>query len=155
VQVLTISEQSRETKSRLARLARYLLQLEAGAWCFVALTGGALFVLYWRERLQRLGLLHAAGFGKGAIILCAGCQALVVSLAGMVTGSMVALLTVRLVSTRIAAVVELPLLPDGISQAVSGIPWLWLAFAGAMAGESAIIVLGLLRRDPADLLRAA
>ncbi|MBT0653830.1 FtsX-like permease family protein [Geomobilimonas luticola] len=155
IKVLTIPGLFRENRLRMEKLARGQLPLAAAAWLFAVLGGGALQFLYWRERRSSLGLLQAFGCGKGVLMLLFGAEAFVLSLAGMVAGSAGAFFVLRLFASYFAVTAGMPLLLGGLDLSLSGLPWLWLVFAGTMAVEAVIIMFLMLRREPADLLRGA
>lgn len=155
IKVLTIPGLFRENRLRMEKLGRSQGPLTMTAWLLAVLAGGAIQLLYWRDRRPSLGLLQAFGCGKGLILLLFGAETLVISLAGMVAGSMSAFILLRLFAPYLAVVAGMPLLLSGVTLAASVIPWLCLAFAAAMAGETVIIVLLVLGREPADLLRGA
>jgi len=153
IKVLTIPGLFRENRLKMEKLARGQLPLAAAAWLFAVLAGGALQFLYWRERRSSLGLLQAFGCGKGVVMLLFGAEAFILSLAGMVAGSAGAFFVLRLFASYFAVTAGMPLLLGGLDLALSGLPWLWLVFAGTMAVEAVIIMFLMLRREPADLLR--
>jgi putative ABC transport system permease protein len=155
VRVLAIPDSLREHKLRMERLAKSHSPLIVTAWFFALLVGGGLQLLYWLERRQYMGLLCAFGCAKRTILLCSCCEALIISLVGMVAGSVGALSVVHFFASDFTAITGLPLLTGGISLAVANTPRLWLEFAGAMAVEAAIITCLMLRHETADLLRGA
>lgn len=153
IKVLTIPGLFRENRLKMEKLARGQLPLAAASWFFAVLAGGALQVLYWREHRPSLGLLQAFGCSKGLVMSLFGAEALILSLAGMVAGSAGAFFVLRLFASYFAVTAGMPLLLGGLDLALSGLPWLWLVFAGTMAAETVIIMFLMLRREPADLLR--
>lgn len=155
IQALTISEPLRENRFLMERVGRGRRPLCATAWIIALLSGGAFQFLCFRARRQSLGLLHSFGFGKGLLSIIFGVETFVLSLAGMVAGSLAAFFALRLSGPYLAMATGAPLLPGWISQAASGLPLCFLAFAGALNVEAVIIIILMLRSEPADLLRGA
>ena len=155
VQVLTMSDLFREKREKMARFVAVQKPIAAAAWLFALTAGGAAQLIYWRERRPTLGLLQAWGCSKGAILITTGLETLLLSLITMAAGSLGAYLLLRLFTADWAALLGLPLLLGAGAVSAAGVPWLCFAFAGAMAGETVIIMLLLLRREAADLMRGA
>ena len=155
VRVLTIPELFREKRELLKRIADVQIPLSVAAWIAAMAAGGAMQFLYWRGRRPTLGLLQAWGYGKGFILLLFSMETMLLSLAAMVAGSLVAFLLLRLFAAYFAVALGLPLLLGTAAAAAAGIPWLCLSFAVVMAGETLAIILFLLRHEPADLMRGA
>lgn len=153
VRVLTIPELFREKREKMARIAGLQPLLVAAAWLLALVAGGALQLLYWRQRRPLLGLLQAWSWRRRDIVLFFGLEGLLLSLTGMVTGSIGALLLLRLFAPSFAMVLGLPLLPAGAFPDIAGMIWLWLVFAGAMATLTVLVLLYLLRHEPAELMR--
>lgn len=155
VRVLTIPELFREKRELLKRIADVQIPLSVAAWLAAMAAGGAMQFLYWRGRRPTLGLLQAWGYGKGFILLLFSMETMLLSLAAMVVGSLGAFLLLRLFAAYFAVALGLPLLLGTAAAAAAGIPWLCLSFAVVMAGETLVIILFLLRHEPADLMRGA
>jgi hypothetical protein len=80
-------------------------------------------------------------------------ETFVLSLAGMIAGSLAAFFALNLIGSYLAVAAGTPLLPEWISPAAGAISWSLPAFSVAMGAEAALIILLMLRSDPADLLR--
>jgi putative ABC transport system permease protein len=155
IQTLTITEPLRENRFLMERLGRGQRPLCATAWLIALLSGGAFQFLCIRARRSSMGLLHFLGCGKGLLSIVFGMEIFVLSLAGMVAGSLGAFYALRLSGPYLVMATGVPLLPGWISQAASGLPMSFLTFAGAMYVESVIIVLLMLRSEPADMLSSS
>jgi hypothetical protein len=73
----------------------------------------------------------------------------------MAIGNVGAFAMLRLLTPLLTEAAGLPLLSVALATAFPGILWSWLIFAGSQAAEAAVIVLRLLRHEPADLLRSS
>ena len=155
IQVLTIAEPLRDNRLLLERLGRGRGPLAAVAWLVALGAGGTFLFSSYRTRRTPLGLLHAFGCGKLLLALMFALETFVLSLAGMVAGSLTALFSLRLSGTYLTMATGVPLLSDWLSLSASAISWCVPVFAGAMGVEAAIIIFLMLRRDSADLLRGA
>jgi putative ABC transport system permease protein len=153
IRVLTIPELFRENRDRIEKLDRIRTPLVVAAWCAAALAGGAIQLLYWRERRASLGLLQMYGCGKGGIIALFAAEVAGFSLAAVVAGGLGAFGLLRLMASYLSQAAGLPLLLPGPSLVLSGLPVIWGGFVGLMALEGSIIMACMLRPDPADLLR--
>jgi ABC-type antimicrobial peptide transport system permease subunit len=108
-----------------------------------------------RERRRSLGLMQALGYGRGMIILLFGVEAFLAALAAMAVGTVGAYAALLLLIPLLTEAAGLPLLFEALATAFPGILWSWLVFAGILAAGTAVMLLRLLRHDPADLLRGA
>lgn len=155
VQVLTLSDLFREKRGALSRVVSLQKPLFILAWLFALAAAGAVQLLYWRERRPVLGLLQAWGRSKLAISGTAALETLIISLLSMVAGSVAAFLLIRMFSTDLATVIGIPLLARSGSMTASGMPMIWIAFAGTLAVETLVIMLFMLREDLADMMRGS
>lgn len=156
VQVLAMSGPLKEKRDEMVGFAALLAPLVLLSWLLAITAGGAVQFLYWQERKPVLGLLQAWGWGRRHLFFFFGLEALILSLLGIIAGSMASLLLLRYFSSALAAVTGLSILTGyGSSLSISGLFGLWGEFAGAMAAEAIIILLFFIRREPAALMRGA
>jgi hypothetical protein len=153
VRVLTISELFGRERTRLAQMATAVRPMTMAGWLIAISAGGAVQLLYWRERRPVLGLLQAWGYGKRDLLLLFTLESLLLSLGGMVAGSTAAFLLLQLSVLRITRALGLPLLFGADSAAVTEIPGLCLLFSAGVAAVTLVTLLGQLRREPAELMR--
>lgn len=153
LKVLTIPELFRDKREKLARFTALLTPLTVAAWLLAIAAGAALQILYWRERRPLLGLLQAWGWHTLHLLAFFGLEVLLLSLVGMVAGSLGALVLLKLAASSCAAILGLPLLLGSGLPAIAGLAWLWLAFAGSMTAATVLILLFMLQREPAALIR--
>lgn len=153
LKVLTIPELFSDKREKIARFTAQLTPLTVAAWLLAIAAGAALQILYWRERRPLLGLLQTWGWNTSNLLAFFGFEVLLLSLAGMVTGSLGALILLKLAAPSCAAILGMPLLLGSGLPEAAGLVWLWLAFAGSMAAATVLILLFMLQREPAELLR--
>lgn len=155
IQALAIDEAARSSRLRLERRARGQASLAAAAWLIALLAGGLFLFSTLRQRRTSLGLLRSFGWGKWSLALLFALETFVLSLAGMAAGSLTAGLALTLGSEYLALATGVPLPSGWLPRAAAAISWGVPTFAGALSIVASIIVLFLLRRAPADLLRSS
>lgn len=153
IKALPLTATARNDRFLLEDLAGGGRPLAAAAWFLSLLAGGAWLFTSFRSRRPSLGLLQAFGCGKGLLALSCALETFSLALAGMAAGGLAAFVALSLSGAYLAMATGLPLLAEGLSRAAATISWSIPAFAGAMGIEAALIVLLLLRQEPADLLR--
>ena len=155
LRVLTIPELFRDQREKVARFTALLTPLTAVAWLLAIVAGAALQILYWRERRPLLGLLQSWGWRRLDLLIFFGLEVMLLSLVGMVAGSMGALVLLKLAAPHVAAAVGLPLLPGSGFPAVAGMARLWLGFDGSMTAATVLVLFFMLQREPAALIRGS
>jgi putative ABC transport system permease protein len=153
IRALPSDETVRSDRLRLESLGRGAGPLALTAWLVALLWGGTALLSSLRTRRASLGLLHACGYGKGALATLFALETFGLSLAGMATGGGAACFAVSLSGRYLAMATGLPLPSGWLSRSAVAVSWSGPVFAGALGSAAAIIVLLMLRRDPADLLR--
>jgi len=153
LRVLTIPELFRDKREKVVRFTALRMPLTIAAWLLAIAAGAALQLLYWRERRPLLGLLQSWGWHRVNLLAFFGLETMLLSLAGMMTGSLGALVLLKLVAPSCAPILGLPLLLGSGFPAIAGLAWLWLAFAGSMTAATVLVLLFILQREPAELLR--
>lgn len=155
IRVVATSGPLREQRRRMERIARSVWAIPLVAWPVALLAGGALFEFTLQDRRRSLGLLRTFGWGRGMMSLLFGAEAFIVALTALAIGNIGSYAALRLLTPVLTEAAGLPLLSEAIAAAFPGILWNWPAFAGTLAAGSALMVLRLLRHEPADLLRGA
>jgi len=155
IQAVTIAGPARDAVHLLEGLGRCRGPLAATAWFIALVAGGTFLFSSLRTRRASLGLLHSFGCGTGQLAIMFGMETLVLALAGMVAGGLAAFFSLSLSGRYLAMATGVPLLSGWTSPAASAISWSFPVFAVALSIEAALIVLFMLRSEPADLLRGA
>jgi len=153
IQALPVDEAVRSDRLHMERLGRGSGPLSAAAWLIALLSGGTFLLSRFRARRPSLGLLHAYGHGKGLLAAMFAMETFALSLAGMAAGGAAAYLALGLSGQYLAMATGVPLSSGWLSRSAVATSWSLPAFAGALGVTAAIIVLLLLRSEPADLLR--
>lgn len=156
VQVVSMPRSIQDKRDKINAFAASLTPLALFSWLLAVMAGGAVQFLFWKERKPALGLLQAWGWGSGQLLVFFGLEALILSLAGMLAGSMIALLILSSFSSVLASVTVLPMLTwHASSLSLSGVLMLWMEFPCVMTVEAIIILFFFIRSEPADLMRGA
>jgi putative ABC transport system permease protein len=155
IRVVAIPELFRRERARLAQMEAAGMPLLLAGWLVALLAGGAIQFLYWRSHRRTLGLLRVWGYGRSMLALLFAAEIFLVALLAMIGGSLAVFSGLQYYAGDLAQTLGLPLLLDAGSGVSAGIPWLCLAFAGGMAGETLLIIASLLRHDPVALLGRA
>lgn len=153
IRVLTMPQLFREKRDRVAQLAAWRVPLTVAAWLLATVAGCAAWLPWWRERRPLLGLLQVCGFARGAIVRLFAVEALLVSMAAMAIGGVLAWLLLDRAAPYLVTLLELPLRIDGSALYRATAPRLWLLFTGTMTLEAVCLYCLLLRREPAELVR--
>jgi len=153
IQALPVGEPLRSERFHLESLGSGQGPLGAAAWLIALLSGGTFLFSSFQARRASLGLLRSYGYGKGLLAFIFAVETFILSLAGMAAGGVAAFFALGLSDHYLAMATGLPLLSGWLSRSAAAIAWSLPAFAGALGAEAAIIVLFMLRSDPADLLR--
>lgn len=153
IQALPVGEPVRSERLRMESLGDCREPLAAAAWLIALLSGGTFLLSNFRERRASLGLLHAYGCGSGPLAIMFATETFVLTLGGMAAGGAAAFLALRLSGQYLAMATGVPLLSGWLSRSAVAVGWSFPAFAGAMSISAGIIVLAIMRSDPADLLR--
>ena len=153
IRVVALPGPLRELGQRMERIARSVVVIPLVVWPVALLAGGALQAFTLRERRRSLGLLLTFGWGRGMIFLLFGAEAFVVSFTAITIGVVGSYPVLKLLTPMLTEAAGLPLLSEAIGAAFTGILWCCLVFAGIQTVEAFVVMLRLLRHDPADLLR--
>lgn len=154
IQALPISAAARSERLRAEERGRLREPLAATAWLLALIAGGALLFSRLRSRRPDFGLLQSYGCSTGVLLLMAALEASGLALVGMTTGSLAALGALRLSGHYLALATGLPLLSAELFRAAAASAWAVPTFAAALGIEALLIVLLLLREEPAALLRS-
>lgn len=154
IQALPISAAAYSERLRAEERGRLRGPLAAAAWLLALIAAGALLFSRFRARRPDFGLLQAYRCGTGVLLLLAALEASALALVGMAAGSLAALGALRLSGHYLALATGLPLLSTGLYRAAAAIVWGIPVFAAALGIEAVLIVLFLLREEPAALLRS-
>lgn len=155
VRVLTIPELFHRERTKMAQLAAARRPLVLAGWLLALATGGAVQIFYWRDHRKTLGLLQVWGYGRRTLLPLFAGETFLLALLAMTVGSLAALLLVRYFAGYLTLSLGVPLLLGAGAASIAGIPWLCLSFAAGMAIETLLIILCLLRQEPAVLMRGA
>jgi len=151
--VLTMPQLFREKRERVERLAAWRTPLAVAGWLLALAAGVAVQIPWWRERRPLLGLLLSCGIGRGTIVRTFAIETLLLSLAALTAGGLLASLVLGRAAPLLIAALDLPLVIDAGALYAAAAPRLWLLFAGALTLETATLYALLLRREPAELAR--
>jgi len=153
IRALPIDGALRAGRLHLENLGRGRGPLAAAFWLIALLSGGAFLFTGLQGRRSSLGLLRSYGYGRGLLATMFGLETLVLSLAGMAAGGAAAFIALGLSSQYLTMATGVPLLPGWLTRSAVAITWCYPAFAGALGLAGGGLVLLILRREPADLLR--
>lgn len=151
--VLTMPQLFREKRQRVERLAAWRTPLVVAGWLLALAAGVAVQLPWWRERRPLLGLLLSSGIGRGTIIRIFAMETLLLSLAALTAGGLLASLVLGRSAPLLVSALGLPLVIDAGALYAAAAPRLWLLFAGGLTIETVVLYGLLLRREPAELAR--
>jgi len=155
IQALAVGEPVRSERFHLESLGSGQGPLSVAAWLFALLSGGTFLFSRFQSRRASLGLLQAYGYGKGLLTFIFAMETFLLSLAGMAAGGVAAFCTLGLSDQYLAMATGVPLLPGWLSRSAVATFWSFPAFAGTLSAGAAVIVLFMLRSEPADLLKGS
>jgi len=153
IHLLTIPESLPGNRLLLDKIGRGRWPLTVTAWLVALLFGGTVLSLRFQQRRPDLGLLRSFGCSKAILSLIFGLETFITALAASIAGCLVACLLLRVCGPFLSSATGVTFLPGWISRAATGIIWSLPAFALALGVETVVIVILMLRYEPADLLR--
>jgi len=153
IQALPIDEALRSERIHLEGLVSGRGPFVATAWLIALLSGGTLLLSNFQARRPSLGLLCSYGYGKGLLAAMFALETFLLSLAGMAAGGVAAFFALGLSAQYLALATGVPLGSGWLSRSAAAASWSLPAFAGALGVTATMIVLFMLRSEPADLLR--
>lgn len=155
IHLLTIPESLPGKRLLLEKFGQVRWPLTIAAWLVALFFGGAVLFLRLQQRRSSLGLLRSFGSSKTILSLIFGLETFITALAAAVAGCLGACLLLRVSGPYLSAATGIGFLPGWVFRAATGIYWSFPEFALALGVETAVIVILLLRDEPADLLRGA
>lgn len=155
IHLLTIPESLPGKRVLLEKLGQSRWPLAITAWLVALFLGGTVLSLRFQTFRPGLGLLRSFGCSKAILSLIFGLETFIAALAASVAGCLGACLLLRACGSYLSSATGVALLPGWVARAATGTFWSFPAFALALAVETVVIVILILRDEPADLLRGA